>query len=87
MLNFYVCDYSAKYASELLYLMRKSQALEEINDYHVLSIGCGGCPDLMAFERYCHEKSYDKSVSYIGIDVNENGNQYMSKLNHIKQKL
>ena len=42
MLNFYVCDYSAKYASELLYLMRKSQALEEINDYHVLSIGCGG---------------------------------------------
>ena len=51
--------------------MRKSQALEEINDYHVLSIGCGGCPDLMAFERYCHEKSYDKSVSYIGIDVNE----------------
>lgn len=55
MLNFYVCDYSAKYTSELLYLMRKSQALEEIDDYHVLSIGCGGCPDLMAFEQYCHE--------------------------------
>lgn len=71
MLNFYVCDYTVKYASEILRLMRKSKALELIDDYHVLSIGCGGCPDLMAFERYCHEKSYDKSVSYIGIDVNE----------------
>ena len=71
MLNFYVCDYTVKYASELLYLMRKSKALEQIEDYHVLSIGCGACPDLMAFERYCHEKSYDKKVSYIGIDVNE----------------
>ncbi len=71
MLNFYVCDYTVKYASELLYLMRKSKALKQIEDYHVLSIGCGACPDLMAFERYCHEKSYDKKVSYIGIDVNE----------------
>ncbi|MBO5351893.1 MAG: hypothetical protein J6A77_01215 [Lachnospiraceae bacterium] len=71
MLNFYVCDYTAKYASEILYLMRKSEALKQIDDYHVLSIGCGGCPDLMAFEKYCHEKSFEKTVSYIGIDVNE----------------
>ena len=53
MLNFYVCDYSSKYASEMLYLLRKSKALEEIVNYNVLSIGCGACPDLMAFERYC----------------------------------
>lgn len=86
MLNFYVCDYSAKYASELLYLMRKSQALEEINDYHVLSIGCGGCPDLMAFERYCHEKSYDKSVSYIGIDVNEKWKPIHEQIKSYKTK-
>ena len=71
MLDFYVCDYSAKYASEMIYLMRKSDALRNIGDYHVLSIGCGGAPDLMAFEKYCHEISVDKSVSYIGIDVNE----------------
>lgn len=71
MLDFYVCDYSAKYSSEILYLMRESEALKQIEDYHVLSIGCGGCPDLMAFEKYCHQNSYDKSVSYIGIDVNE----------------
>lgn len=71
MLNFYVCDYTAKYASEMLYLMRKSEALRQIDNYHVLSIGCGACPDLMALERYCHEISYDKKISYLGIDVNK----------------
>jgi len=69
MLNFYVCDYTAKYASEMLYLMRESEALKQIRNYHVVSIGCGGCPDLMAFESYCHENG--KAVSYIGIDVNK----------------
>ena len=86
MLYFYVCDYSAKYSSELLYLMRKSRVLEEINDYHVLSIGYGGCPDLMAFERYCHEKSYDKSVSYIGIDVNEKWKPIHEQIKSYKTK-
>ena len=28
-------------------------------------------PDLMALERYCHENSYDKRISYLGIDVNK----------------
>lgn len=71
MMHFYVCDYTEKYASEMLYLMRKSTALNEIEDYHVLSIGCGACPDLMAMERYCHEISATKSISYLGIDINE----------------
>nr|WP_297936152.1 hypothetical protein [uncultured Blautia sp.] len=71
MIDFYVCDYTVKYASEILYLMRKSEALQQIDNYHVLSIGCGACPDLMALERYCHENSYDKRISYLGIDVNK----------------
>lgn len=71
MLDFYVCDYTAKYASEMLYLMRKSNAMREIEKYHVLSIGCGACPDLMALERYCHEAPSSKTISYLGIDVNE----------------
>ena len=84
MLNFYVCDYTAKYASEMLYLMRKSKALERIENYHVLSIGCGGCPDLMAFERYCHEKSYDKTVSYLGIDINKKWKSIHEKIKEYK---
>jgi len=72
MLQFYVCDYTIKYASEILYLMRRSSALKHMDNYHVVSIGCGGCPDLMAFEKYCHQEENWKSVSYLGIDVNEN---------------
>ena len=71
MVYFYVCDYASKYASEMLHLMRKSDALKENNEYRVLSIGCGACPDLMALERYCHECSQTKTISYLGIDVNE----------------
>ena len=71
MINFYVCDYAEKYASEMLYLIRKSKSLEQIDDYHVLSIGCGSCPDLMALERYCIETGSSKTISYVGVDVNE----------------
>ncbi len=71
MLQFYICAYAAKYASEMVYIMRRSEALRQIDDYHVVSVGCGGCPDLMAFETYCHQEENWKSVSYVGIDVNE----------------
>lgn len=71
LLNFYVCDYSFKYASEMLYLLRKSPALKSIDDYHILSIGCGGCPDLMAFEEYVKETDPSKRIQYYGIDKND----------------
>lgn len=71
IINFYVCDYAFKYTSEMLYLLRKSEALKQINGYHIMSIGCGACPDLMAFERYCFENGKENSIQYYGIDVNE----------------
>lgn len=71
MLDFYVCDYIYKYASEMIYLIRKSNALRKMNEYRVVSIGCGSCPDLMAFEEYCLEEENEKVVKYVGIDVNE----------------
>lgn len=70
-INFYVCDYSFKYASEMLYLLYQSQALKDINDYHIMSIGCGGCPDLMAFESYVLSTNSSKRVQYYGIDKND----------------
>ena len=70
LINFYVCDYSFKYASEMLYLIRKSEALRRINDYHILSIGCGGCPDLMAFESFLKENGERKRIQYFGLDKN-----------------
>lgn len=71
MLHFYVCRYTAKYASEMLYLMRKSDAMQTIDNYNVLSIGCGATPDLIALERFCDENSATKTIDYIGIDSNE----------------
>ncbi len=70
MMKFYVCDYINKYASEILYLLRKSDVLREMTDYRILSIGCGAAPDLMAFEQYVHETDGRKQISYIGMDVN-----------------
>lgn len=71
MINFYVCDYINKYASEMLYLLRKSEKLQELNEYHILSIGCGAAPDLMAFEQYVLEKNESKKICYCGFDRNE----------------
>lgn len=70
LLNFYMCDYSFKYASEMLYLLKKSKALNEIENYHIMSIGCGGCPDLMAFESYVSLLDSSKKIQYYGIDKN-----------------
>ena len=70
LVNFYVCDYSFKYSSEILYLLEQSQALKEIQDYHIMSIGCGACPDLMAFEEYVKSTAPHKIVQYYGIDKN-----------------
>lgn len=70
LINFYVCDYTNKYASEMLYLLRKSEKLKEIDEYHILSIGCGAVPDLMAFEQYAFESEDIKDIRYSGVDVN-----------------
>jgi len=70
LINFYVCDYSYKYATEIYYLLQKSEALREISEYNIFSIGCGACPDLMAFEAYIHQNHADGTVIYRGIDKN-----------------
>lgn len=71
LINFYVCDYTHKYASEMLYLLRESEAIRKIKKYHIMSIGCGGCPDLMAFEEYINDTGEEKTISYFGVDKNE----------------
>lgn len=55
-----MCDYTYKYASEIWYLLRKSEVIKSIETFRILSIGCGGCPDLMAFESYLKENGQRK---------------------------
>lgn len=67
----YVCQYSYMYASEILdALLYKWGYICEYPYYHVLSLGCGGCVDLMAFEYLKYNKVLTKPISYIGIDIN-----------------
>lgn len=70
LINFYVCDYTYKYATEIYYLMQNSTALTQIQNYRIFSIGCGACPDLMAFEAYLRKNKQQKTIEYRGIDKN-----------------
>ena len=63
-LNYYVCRYSWKYCSEIIHALELVD-LSKYPKYKILSIGCGGAPDLMAFE-YLNE---NKEITYHGYDI------------------
>lgn len=72
MLYHYVCQYSYLYASELRCAFEHEwSSIGSFPYYHILSLGCGGCADLMGFEYLMKEKRITAPVSYIGIDKNE----------------
>ena len=48
LLDYYVCRYSYKYCSEMIYALRQMD-LSSYPYFHILSLGCGGAPDVMAF--------------------------------------
>lgn len=56
LLDYYVCRYSYKYCSEMIYALRQKD-LSSYPYFHILSLGCGGAPDLMAFEYMNYENS------------------------------
>lgn len=86
LLDFYVCNYTSKYASEILYLIRECEVMKEIDNYKILSIGCGACPDLMAFEKYCTETSNLKRIQYTGIDINKRWSDIHEKIKRYRSK-
>lgn len=67
LIDFYVCRYTHKYASEILYLIERSRILNDMRTYKILSLGCGGCSDLIAFDTF----AADKNIAYIGIVINK----------------
>ncbi len=71
MLYHYVCQYSLRYASELLYGLRsKEDFLSTFSSYSIMSIGCGGCADLMAFEKFANDLHLSQNIRYTGFDIN-----------------
>ena len=70
MLYQYVCQFSYLYASEIEHaLMEKKDYMKDYPYFHILSLGCGACADLMAFESFYHKEGFDKKISYFGIPL------------------
>lgn len=65
LLYYYVCRYTYKYCSEIIYALKKLD-LSNYPFFHILSLGCGGAPDLMAFQYM----NYPQKISYVGLDEN-----------------
>lgn len=65
LLYYYICRYSYKYCSEMIYALRQID-LSNYPYFHILSLGCGGAPDLMAFQYM----DYPQKLSYVGLDKN-----------------
>lgn len=71
MLLHYVCQYSYLYTKEIIYaLIEEHDFIQNFPYFHVLSLGCGSCADLMALEVYCDKARIQIPISYVGIDVN-----------------
>lgn len=65
---YYVCRYSWKYCSEIMYALKQID-LSHYPAYNILSVGCGGAPDLMAFEA-TRPVWNATEIFYKGYDIN-----------------
>lgn len=66
LLDYYVCRYSYKYCSEIIYALNNVD-LSQYPYFNILSLGCGGAPDLMAFDYF----NLPQRVKYKGFDIND----------------
>ena len=81
MLYHYVCQYSSRYASEILYAFKEEGCfLSEFKEINMMSIGCGGCEDLMAMERFLFDDGIVVPLTYKGYDVNDLWSQIHNKV-------
>lgn len=72
MLYHYVCQYSYLYTTELLCAFNEEKDyLVDYPYFHIVSLGCGGCADLMAFEYFYRRNDLNAPIAYFGVDVNE----------------
>jgi hypothetical protein len=71
MLYHYVCQYSYIYSSEILYAFSEHKDfLSSYDKFHLMSIACGACPDLIALEEFCRRNDLETPISYRGYDIN-----------------
>lgn len=79
LLYYYLCRYSMKYCSEIVYALCKID-LNRYLYFNILSFGCGGAADLMAFDNVLDS---NKDVFYHGVDINTYWDDIHSKISEI----
>ena len=79
LLYYYLCRYSYKYCSEIIYALDRVD-LDRYPYFNILSLGCGGAADLMAFD-YCFDS--DEEIHYHGVDINTYWDDIHSKISEI----
>lgn len=70
MADYYVLQFGLRYASEMLYAI-ENVLVDQKPEISVLSLGCGPCTDLFAFDYLLHKKQI-ASLQYYGTDLNYN---------------
>lgn len=72
MADMYMCKYSYRYTSEMIYAFKRLKAVEKEKNLKVLSFGCGPCTDLFALDylKQMDEYEYD-TLDYYGVDYSE----------------
>jgi hypothetical protein len=81
MLNTYVCKYIYKYSSEVAHLYRHFNNFTRMDEFNILSIGCGPCSDLFAAQ---HEYN-EKQINYYGFDLNSRWSNIHNQIDVIFQ--
>lgn len=69
MADCYYCKYAYKYASEIVYGLRRFKEIKDKKELKIMSVGCGPCTELAAVD-YLKEQGvlhYEK-LQYRGID-------------------
>jgi len=79
LLYYYLCRYSYKYCSEIIYALERVD-LDRYPYFNILSLGCGGAADLMAFDYYFDS---DENIYYHGVDINTYWNDIHSKIEEL----
>ena len=79
LLYYYLCRYSYKYCSEIIYALNNIN-LNRYRYFNILSLGCGGAADLMAFD-YCCDK--DEEIAYHSVDINTYWDNIHSKISEL----
>ncbi|MGQ9558312.1 MAG: hypothetical protein ACUVTU_10195 [Desulfurispora sp.] len=70
MINYYVCKYVYRQASEMAVLLRNLPWHQFPYPLRVLSLGCGSCSELYAFLYHRNQLGRCAGLQYVGVDRN-----------------